>query len=224
MEGINLRPNMRLLSFAKGWIKRNLNGTLISWQGNSQENKIAITFDDGPHPRYSPIILDILRAEKVYATFFVNGNNVMKYPDIVRRMVDEGHEIGNHTYSHRRLKGLSLKEMEDEIGKTKEILKKICGKVNIIRPPWGSVSFLLLFYALRKREHLVLWTHDSCDSYSKLITPGFLVKRISQMPLCGGDIILFHEDNEHTALSLGEILVKISQKGFKFSRISDLIV
>ena len=216
-------PTVHLPSFVKGWVKKNLNGAPIFWRGESDRNGIAITFDDGPHPEYSPMILDILKKDKAVATFFVNGNRVLEHPDIVRRMVDEVHEIGNHTYSHKRLKGLSLSEIADEIGKTRDILEKFCGRVTLIRPPWGTIGLSLLFYTLRAKERLVLWTHDSRDGSSKSLSPAVLAESVSNLPLCEGDIILFHDDCAPTVGALPSVLQDLRKRGFKPSKISELI-
>jgi peptidoglycan-N-acetylglucosamine deacetylase len=207
----------------KAWIKKSLNGAPVFWRGRSNRNGVAITFDDGPHPEHSPLVLDILRKEAAVATFFVNGNHALDHPDILKRMVDEGHEIGNHTYSHRRLKGLSRAEIADEIGKTREILEKVCGRVRLVRPPWGDIGLSLIFHTLGAGERLVLWTHDSLDSSSKSLSPKALVERMSSLPLRSGDILLFHDDYAHTVRALPAILADLRKRGFGLSRVSELI-
>ena len=207
----------------KAFIKAHFNGIPIYWRGESDINAIAITFDDGPHPLYSPEILDILRKEHASATFFVKGDQVLDHPDIVKRMVDEGHELGNHTYSHRRLNGLPLSEIANELGRTRDILEKICGRVTLVRPPWGAVGLSLLFYTLRSKERLVLWTHDSGDSSSRCLPPAALAERVADLPLRPGDILLFHDDYEHTVKALPSVLLDLRRRGFKLSKVSELI-
>lgn len=210
--------------FIKGWVKKNLNGAPIFWRGISAKNEIALTFDDGPHPEYSPLILDILKKQNAVATFFVNGNRVLEHPDIVRRMVDEGHEVENHTYSHKRLKGLPLSEIAREIGKTRDILEETCGaRATLIRPPWGTIGLPLLFYTLWAKERIVLWTHDSGDSSSDPFSPAVLVERINNLPLRSGDILLFHDDYMHTVSALPRVLQNLRKRGFELSKTSELI-
>ena len=207
----------------KTFIKDNTTIGPVLWRGGSGRNSVALTFDDGPHPEHSPKILDALKKEGACATFFLNGSQVLEYPDIVRRMVAEGHEIGNHTFSHRRLRGLSLSEVADEIERTKTILEEICGKVTLIRPPWGTMSFLLLLYVIATKQRLVLWTHDSGDSSSKSMQPDALVTRIEGLPLQSGDILLFHDDYEHTVRSMPQILSNLRRKGVGLSTVSGLL-
>ncbi len=216
-------PGFHAAPFVKGWIKNHLNGAPIFWRGESERNGIALTFDDGPHAEFSPLILDILKKKHAVATFFVNGNRVAEHPDIVRRMADEGHEIGNHTYSHKRLKKLSLSEIAGEIGKTRDMLQQICGKATLMRPPWGALSLSLLLYTLATRERVVLWTHDSGDSSSRTLSAALLADRVRSLPLRNGDILLFHDDYTHTVDALPAILDDLQARGFRLSGVSELI-
>ena len=101
--------------------------------------KIALTFDDGPHPRYTEQLLDGLKERNVVATFFVTGENAQNYPNIIRREQEEGHLIGNHTYSHIQLTSGNRETFREELVKTNEILENITGeKVSFVRPPYGS--------------------------------------------------------------------------------------
>ena len=101
--------------------------------------KIAITFDDGPHPSYTAQLLDGLKERGIHATFFVTGEHAELHPDIIERMFEEGHLIGNHTYSHIQLTKNNREKFRDELIKTNEILKEITGEeVQYVRPPYGS--------------------------------------------------------------------------------------
>ena len=101
--------------------------------------KIAITFDDGPHPYYTEQLLDGLKERGVVASFFVTGEHAELHPDIIERMINEGHLIGNHTYSHIQLTRNNRDKFRDELIKTNEILKEITGEeIQYVRPPYGS--------------------------------------------------------------------------------------
>ena len=103
------------------------------------KKKIALTFDDGPHPEYTPMLLDGLKEREVSAAFFLMGKNAEKYPEIVERMHKEGHTIGNHSYSHVQLSSLEDLEACKEITKANKVVESITGKEpDYIRPPFGS--------------------------------------------------------------------------------------
>ena len=106
---------------------------------SGEPKKIALTFDDGPHPKYTEQLLDGLKERGVVATFFVTGENAENYPDIIRREQDEGHLIGNHTYSHIQLTSRNRETFREELVQTNEILEEITGeKISFVRPPYGS--------------------------------------------------------------------------------------
>ena len=105
-------------------------------RGLSSQPYVAMTFDDGPHPQNTPRLLDILRTRNIKATFYVIGRNVDRYPHIVRRIVAEGHEIGNHTYTHRKLTTLSNSELLREMRRTEDaIVRAAAVKPRTMRPP-----------------------------------------------------------------------------------------
>ena len=127
--------------------------------------KIAITFDDGPHPCYTEQLLDGLKERGVVATFFVTGEHAELHPEVIARMQEEGHLIGNHTYSHIQLTKSNRETFKEELIKTNEILKEITGEeVQYVRPPYGSWD-----KSFEKELNMfpVLWTVDPLDWCSK---------------------------------------------------------
>ena len=123
--------------------------------------KIAITFDDGPHPRYTEQLLDGLKERGVVATFFVTGEHAELHPEVIERMKEEGHLVGNHTYSHIQLTKNNREVFKEELIKTNEILKEITGEeVQYVRPPYGSWD-----KSFEKELNMfpVLWTVDTLD-------------------------------------------------------------
>lgn len=124
-----------------------------------EKKKIAITFDDGPSDKYTEKLLDELKKRNVKATFFVVGENAANNREIILRMNNEGHLIGNHTYSHINLGTASNCDAMDEIQKTNEIIKEITGKdIEYIRPPFGEYKDR---YVERENMIVVLWDIDT---------------------------------------------------------------
>lgn len=115
------------------------NSELLSAAENEKKPKVAITFDDGPHSTYTDKLLDGLLIRNVKATFFLIGSNIESNSKVVQRMHDEGHVIGNHTYSHVELACIDIKKAMAEINKTNKLIESITGeKVKYIRPPYGA--------------------------------------------------------------------------------------
>ncbi len=126
---------------------------------------IAMTFDDGPSPELTPKLLDILKARGIKATFFVVGQNAAQYPDILKRMVAEGHEIGNHSWSHPALTKLGADGVAKQIESTNEAIEKATGqKVTVMRPPYGATSQILNHrFADQYGMKVILWSVDPLD-------------------------------------------------------------
>ena len=127
-----------------------------------RENLCALTFDDGPSP-YTPQLLDVLAEYGIPATFFLLGRNALQYPDIVRRMLAEGHEVGNHTYTHPRLNRLGRLRQEQELQRTDAILRDLGAQPVLIRPPYGLYNATTKGIAERMGASLILWSLDSND-------------------------------------------------------------
>lgn len=138
------------------------NEKAVGAEEEPQEKKIAITFDDGPHPVYTEKLLDGLKERDVKATFFVLGEKAKEYPEIIERMEKEGHIIGNHTYTHIQLKSSNRQQFRDELVQTNETIKEITGQeVQYVRPPYGT-------WDKKLEEELnmfpVLWNVDTLDT------------------------------------------------------------
>lgn len=194
--------------------------------GPKDQKMIALTFDDGPHPRFTPQILDLLKQYDAKATFFVLGRHVALYPEVIRRTVAEGHEIGNHTYTHIDIKNTSKKKLQDEFEKTQAIIFSVTGiKPKIFRPPFGFCTEKVIQLAKQNDCKIVLWSKDQ-DS-KDWSNPG--IQRIIKKTLSNvenGNIILLHdyvEGPSQTIEALKTILPKLKNQGYKFVTISKLI-
>lgn len=192
------------------------------------KTKVAITFDDGPHPEYTKKILDILKKKKVKATFFLTGQNAEKYPDVVRRIKAEGHDIGNHTYHHANLSPMKLERVKKEIALTELVIKEITGEEPIyFRPPRGVYDQKVRRLLVNKGYSIVLWTVTTQDWRA----PGveYIVNKAKKAK--GGDIILMHDSGAlakaegahriQTVKALPIIIDNLREKGLKPVKISE---
>src|SRR3989454_12351901 len=167
-------------------------------QGAGGEHEVAITFDDGPDPRWTPQILDILKAANVKAAFFVVGANAERYPGLVRRIVDEGHEIGNHTYYHPNLALCWPEHIRLELNATQLLLETITGRATtLFRPPYAadtSPSQLSELAPLKIAEDLnYLVVLESIDPQD-WARPGadIILRRVEKQRRHGSNILLHH--------------------------------
>ncbi len=189
--------------------------------GNESLNQIALTFDDGPNNKYTPQILDILRQYNVKGTFFVLGEQVKEHPAMLRRIVEEGHEIGNHTFSHPQLNHLSDEKVRQELVSTQEEIRKVLGYVpKLLRPPYGAYrnDTLLLFDELG--FHVVLWSVDTNDWQRK--KSGDAIVRTVSRDTRNGSIILFHDRKAETVRVLPQIIEELKGRGLQPVTISEL--
>ncbi len=190
----------------------------------SSEKKIALTFDDGPHPKKTPQILDILDDFGVRATFFIIGKNAENYPAVLKETAARGHEIANHTYSHRALSSLSRDAVREEIGRTDKIIADITGKApRLFRPPMGAYSPAIVAAAREFGKTTVIWTVDTRDWAGE--TKSNIIKNI-KANIRGGSIILFHDfttGTANTGEALLEIIPYLQSEGYEFVTVSELL-
>jgi peptidoglycan/xylan/chitin deacetylase (PgdA/CDA1 family) len=200
--------------------------------GNRDLPFIALTFDDGPDPLYTPRILDILKEKEVPATFFLIGRHARQYPDIVRRMAEEGHDIGNHTHSHRNLYGLDEPNTWSEIAQADEIISDIIdSKIYLFRPPRGMYTQATIKFAHELQYTTVLWSISSRDWAE--ISTGNVARNILRNTK-GGDILLFHDSGSiigtsggyryNTVNALPSIIDGLRAQGFHFVTVSQLMM
>ena len=180
--------------------------------------KIALTFDDGPHPYYTQQLLKGLKERNVKATFFITGQNVKAYPEIVKEIYAEGHLIGNHTYSHIQLTSKNEESFKQEIVRTNEAIKEVTGQDTIyVRPPYGSWN-----KEFEKELNMfpVLWTVDPldwCSSDASRIVRSVCSKAKEN------DIILMHDQYKTTVTAALKIVDELTQKGYEFVTVDELL-
>lgn len=181
--------------------------------------KVALTFDDGPHPVYTPQLLDGLNERGVHATFFVVGKNILGNEALLKRMETEGHLIGNHTYSHVKLSELDIARVCAEVEKTNALICEVTGKEpEFIRPPFGEwkkameCSFEMI---------PVLWDVDPLDWTTK--NTALVVERVLK-DTKPGDIILLHDYYQSSVDAALEIVDALTERGYKFVTVDELIL
>ncbi|WP_235427054.1 polysaccharide deacetylase family protein [Cohnella kolymensis] len=129
-----------------------------------ESRKVALTFDDVPDPRFTPQVLDVLNTKHVRATFFVVGTRMLKHPDLLKRIDRDGHDIGNHSYSHPDFSRIPLDKVQQQIIRSEEIVEKLVGfKPKLVRPPYGEIRPAQLDWAKQQGYTVVNWDVDSRD-------------------------------------------------------------
>jgi len=195
----------------------------IIWEAKTNKKMVAITFDDGPHLQHTDEILDVLNKYKAKSTFFVMGAHAQKYPDIIKRQSDEGHEVANHTYNHCYGK---FDNLDQEIKRTTDIIGQLTGNRSALFRPVGGLYNDFLINTSRNNKHLVVmwsWHQDTYD-WKK---PGVnkIVNKVTS-GITPGDIILMHDgggDRSQTVKALDEILKRLSKDGYEFVTVSELL-
>jgi peptidoglycan/xylan/chitin deacetylase (PgdA/CDA1 family) len=179
--------------------------------------EVLLTFDDGPDPQTTPIILDILRKHEVKAIFFVIGNKALAQPELLKQMVADGHAIGNHTQKHPPLFALmSGKNVRREIEATNQTLEQIIGKgTRLFRPPVGYTNPIIARVVTKLNIQTIGWSARSYDSF--ITKPEWLLKRVLRITK-PGNIVLMHDNRTHTAAILDDYLNKAQQNGIIFAK------
>ncbi|OGX39160.1 MAG: hypothetical protein A3G91_06445 [Omnitrophica WOR_2 bacterium RIFCSPLOWO2_12_FULL_50_9] len=197
----------------------------------TDRKRVALTFDDGPSPVWTPKILDELKKADIKATFFMIGHHVQKYPEVARRVAQEGHTLGNHGYAHSVLLYYTLPEIEEEIKYTEYVIRETTGcTTRIFRPPkaWLSRSIKKKIKAMG--YDIILWSLNSKDwvSFNHKHIVRYLVRRVRN-----GDILLFHDSGDvltteggsrnQTVKAISLLARTLREKGFEFVSVEELM-
>lgn len=181
------------------------------------EKAIALTFDDGPSD-YTEELLDGLQMYDAKATFFVVGKTAEKNPEIVKRAHEDGHLIGNHTYSHIDFYKSTLEEIEEDINKGAEVIKEITGKKPLfLRAPYGNVSIVQL---KQLDTFFIHWSTSSYDWFRE--EEEYIYKRIMKKAK-DGEIILLHDTREVTVKAVLRAIPELQDQGYEFVRVDELL-
>jgi chitin deacetylase len=192
---------------------------------NTQERVVALTFDDGPSQKVDDI-LPILKSEKVKATFFLVGSEIEKFPGETRKIISEGQEIGNHTYSHTPMVLKTPAYIKREIEKTDNLIRRMGYKEPIqFRPPNGKKLLLLPYYLKQHSRNTILWNLEP-NSYPQINSSSDRIIKYVVDNVKPGSIILLHPmyDNKGTTIgAIKGIIEGLKYKGYEFKSINELL-
>ncbi|SFJ41294.1 polysaccharide deacetylase family protein [Thermoflavimicrobium dichotomicum] len=198
----------------------------IYYKGANWPKRVALTFDDGPDYYYTTKILDILKREKVLATFFIMGKNANKYPDVLKRIAREGHLIGNHSWNHADFSKLSAERMKWEIRSTEDLIYRTIGvRPNFFRPPFGAMSNQLKNYIKDSRYSIIYWNVDTRDWTER---PAYKIMDVIRKKVNSGDIVLLHsagggQSLQGTLDALPQVIHFLRQQGFQLVTVDELL-
>jgi peptidoglycan/xylan/chitin deacetylase (PgdA/CDA1 family) len=203
--------------------------TVTVWAGAPQEHAVALTFDDGPSPRYTAPIAALLQRYGARGTFFVQGRRAEKYPELVRALLQGGHEVGNHSFSHPRLTKAAQLTREQELERTAVDLDLLEGpnRPRLFRPPYSAYDSRLVDYLAHTHRQLVLWSLDSGD-WRGLPAVAIVANVLGRVR--NGAIIIFHDGDETgkanrnpTVQALKRILPALKAAGYRMVTVSELL-
>ncbi len=196
--------------------------------GPRDSNQVSLSFDDAPDERFTPQILDILAEHKIKATFFIVGDRALKHPELVKRILDEGHDIGNHSYDHVLFTKLTLDKFKYQINETNRIIKSITGSTpRFIRPPYGEINEEQMKWSKGKDFIIVNWDVDSED-WKNDPSSEQIIDNIKKT-LQSGSIILQHAGGGKgqslmgTIEALPKIIKLLQERGYEIVKISQLL-
>lgn len=192
----------------------------------TEERVVALTFDDGPAPEHAEEILRVLRENGVRATFFVMGKDVERHPELARRMVEEGHELGNHSFQHRRMVLKSPAFIRAELERTDSLLRAAGQRGPILfRPPYGSKLVGLPRYLAKTGRTTVTWDVEP-DSYEEVAaTPEGITRHVLERARPGSIIILhpWYTSRRTSREAIGPVIAGLKARGFRFVTASELL-
>ena len=184
---------------------------------------IALTFDDGPYPVTTPLLLDRLHDLAVPATFFLIGNDAQQYPALARRIAREGHEVDNHTFSHPDLDKLEAAAIGGELSRGRDALLALTSEESVamrMRPPHGRYVEATIRFIQREGYDVVLWTDDPGDW--RAISPDALAEHVFERATVP-EILLLHSGKMATIAMLDRLVPRYRQAGYRFVRVGELV-
>jgi peptidoglycan-N-acetylglucosamine deacetylase len=213
-----MRLPMKLLSLASRFAPN-----LLYFERSAERgNRVALTFDDGPHPEYTPRILEILARMEVRATFFFQGLNAARWPELVRRAHSAGHQIAAHGVDHIAASTQPVRIASENAIACHAVLCEISGSnlAPYYRPPYGDITFGALRDLGQRGYRLAFWSYDSRDSFCN--TAADIERRIAKSAPPPGSVILFHDDYAHTVEALPQAISTLRARRLSFVTVAEL--
>lgn len=224
-----LAPCLSAIAFARASISIHTQSTAVNKKlpiycvDTKGEKKVAITFDAAWGDEDAQQIRETLNKYQVKATFFMVGDWIRKYPELVKQLAEDGHDIANHSNKHPHVNQLSKEEIQKDIMAAHEEIKKVTGqKCNLYRPPYGEYNDTVLKAAEDCQYYTIQWDVDSID-WKGYDAPTIVNKVLNHKHLGEGSIILLHNGTKHTAEALPQIIEGLKEKGYEIVPISQLI-
>lgn len=191
------------------------------WDKPNADNAIYLTFDDGPIPEATPWVLDLLARHDIKATFFCIGDNIRKHPDIFRRILEEGHAVGNHTFHHRNGWKTDFETYRgDVMACDDETAKHLSGGSRLFRPPYGKITRKQKRWALSNGKSIIMWDILTVD-YDASVTPEECLRNATKKT-ASGSILIFHDSLKawkNLEYALPRAIEALQAKGFRFGKL-----
>lgn len=216
ITGYIILPNLYYRKFSKKIIKRI----------PSKEKVVALTFDDGPDPRYTLQLLNVLKKNNVKCTFFVLAESAQKYPNIIKQIQKDGHYIGLHSLKHMNAIFRPPNKTKEDFYRSVRIMNELNLKIRFFRPPWGIFNLVTFHCAKTNNLKVVLWSIHAMD-WSRLVSEDYIKNKLINK-VRPGDIILLHDGRGAKACplktinALKNVLPKLKQDGYKFIMINEI--
>lgn len=193
------------------------------YSGDKNSNLVALTFDDGPNAKYTPMLISILKEKNVKATFFLLGEQVKLFPAQAKALADEGHEVACHSLSHKDLRKASKDEIVKEICDAQEIIEQATGKKpKVFRPPYGNSNATVVDVCKSAGiDNIIFWSVDTNDWKPGTTKADIVAKTTKEAR--GGAIILLHDRFTKSVEAAGDIIDELKAKGYKFVTVSEML-
>jgi peptidoglycan/xylan/chitin deacetylase (PgdA/CDA1 family) len=190
---------------------------------NNREKRVALTFDIG-YVEENELIIEGLAEQGIRATFFVLGIAVARHPDMIRRILESGHELANHSFTHENMLEMTEREIRFELNVTENSVKNAYPGATTkpyFRAPFGAINSQIIDVAQEEGYHVIGWTVDSSD-WTDNVTPQIIYNRVTQN-VCPGAIIAMHDVNDASAVALPQILDFLQENGYEFVTVSEIL-
>lgn len=198
---------------------------LVINRGATMQKQVAFTFDDGPDTHFTKQILEILKKEQVPATFFVTGNNVKAHPEMLQRIAEEGHSIGNHSWNHPQLNKMKAASVNQQISTTNDAIQKVTGKKpTLFRPPYGAFNQMVLGEVKKHNMKVILWSVDTRDWDNP--TKDEIMEVFHKQVSPGGIVLQHNAGNaglKETVNALPNMIHELKRQGYRFVTVDQLL-